>query len=427
VADVTTTGWGGRIGKAIVGIPVGIILFLVSFVVIFWNEGRAVHRAEALEEGKANCVEVADVSKVNPENNGKLVHMTGEAATGETIKDPVFNVSAPALKLTRSAEIYQWVERSESKTERKGTQDVTTTYYYHDKKWVKEPVDSSKFHSDDGGNTDEVIKNVGTLPYKDDVVRAKDAHIGGYKLTDHQVDQMGAGEQLPVTTEMEATLPDKLKGKVKAGQDGDYYQPRAGDDTTKRTKDDPSLDPQIGDVRYSFHVVKPATISLVYKQNGDTFEPYTAKSGSVLDLLVLGQKSAQEMFAAEEQANVTMTWILRLVGLVMMAAGIFLVLNPIAAFVDILPVFRQMASAVIGLFAILVALPLTLITIAIGWLFYRPLLGIGLLVVAFALLGGAFYFVRKVRASKGVGKRRDDDDEDARPRHRRPVDDEDDR
>jgi hypothetical protein len=418
VPEVEYTGWGGRIGKAVVGIPIGILLFLVSFVVIFWNEGRAVHRAEILEYGKGNTVEVSDVSKVNPENSGKLVHMTGEASTGETIKDPVFNVSAPALKLTRNAEIYQWEERSESKTERKGTKDVTTTYYYHDKKWVKEPVDSSKFHPDDSGNADEEIKNVGTLPYKDDVVRAKDAHIGAYKLTDKQVDQMGAGEQLPVTTEMEANLPANLKGKVKAGQDGDYYQPFARNDSTKRTKDDPSLDPQIGDVRYSFRVVKPATISLVYKQNGDTFEPYTDKQGETIDLLVLGTKSSQEMFAAEEQANVTTTWILRLVGLVMMAAGIFLVLNPIAAFVDILPVFRQMASAVIGLFAILVALPLTLITIAIGWLFYRPLLGIGLIVVAVALLGGALFFVRKVRGKAGAGKARDrksrDDYEDDR-------------
>ncbi len=414
--EVTTTGWGGRIGKAIIGIPLGIILFLASFAVIFWNEGRAVHRAEALSEGKAGCVEVADVNKVNPENNGKLVHMTGEATTEDTIKDPVFGVSAKALKLTRNAEIYQWEERSESKTERKGGKDITTTSYYHDKKWVKEPVNSSNFHPDDGGNAGEVIKNVGTLPYKTDVIRNKDARIGAYKLTDHQVDQMGAGDPLPVTTEMEENLPANLKGKVKAGHDGDYYQPFARDEADKPTKDDPSLDPQIGDVRYSFQVVKPATISLVYKQNGDTFEPYTAKSGSTLEMLQLGTKSKDQMFSEEEQANETMTWILRLVGFIMMAAGIFLVLSPIAAFVDILPIFQQMASAAIGFFAILVALPLTLITIGIGWVFYRPLLGIGLLVVAFAILGGAFYFIRKGRAAKladkkrGSGARDDDDD-----------------
>jgi hypothetical protein len=59
-----------------------------------------------------------------------------------------------------------------------------------------------------------------------------------------------------------------------------------------------------------------------------------------------------------------------------------------------------------------VALPLTLITIAIGWVFYRPLLGIGLLVVAVALLGGAFFFVRKVRGKAGAGRARDKHEDD---------------
>jgi hypothetical protein len=404
VAEVEYTGWGGRMGKAIVGIPAGIILFLLAFVVLFWNEGHAVHRAQALAEGKANVVEVADVTKVNPENSGKLVYMTGEAKADEPVKDTTFNVSAPALKLTRNAEIYQWVERKESKTVREGTKDKTVTSYYHEKKWVPKPEDSSNFKPDDGGIPDADIKNVGTLPHKSEVFRAKDAHIGAYKLTDHQVDQMGEGVQLPVTTEMEANLPANLKGKVKAGQDGNYYQPFPREDNSKGTKGDPSADPQIGDVRYSFTVVKPATISLVYKQVGDTFEPYTAKSGSTLEMLVVGTKSSQEMFSAEEAANESLTWILRLVGFIMMALGIFLVLNPIAAFVDILPIFRQMASAAIGVVAILIALPLSLITIGIAWVFYRPLLGIGLVVLAIVILGGAIYFVRKARAGKGAGK-----------------------
>ncbi|HEX5269419.1 MAG TPA: hypothetical protein VFW33_02980, partial [Gemmataceae bacterium] len=62
MAEVEYTGWGGRVGKAVVGIPVGILLFLVSFVLLFWNEGRAVHYAQALTEVRGKCVEVADVA-----------------------------------------------------------------------------------------------------------------------------------------------------------------------------------------------------------------------------------------------------------------------------------------------------------------------------------------------------------------------------
>ena len=42
------------------------------------------------------------------------------------------------------------------------------------------------------------------------------------------------------------------------------------------------------------------------------------------------------------------------------------------------------------------ALPLTLITIAIGWIFYRPLLGVALLVAAGAIFVG-FYLLAKSR------------------------------
>jgi len=106
------------------------------------------------------------------------------------------------------------------------------------------------------------------------------------------------------------------------------------------------------------------------------------------------------MFAEEEQANVTMTWILRLVGLIVMAAGIFLVLNPLATVFDIIPFLGGLASTAIALFAILVSLALSLITIAIGWVAYRPLIGIPLLVVGLAVLGGTGYLLARARGKK---------------------------
>ena len=51
--EVTRTGYFGRIGNAIKGVIFGIVLFFVSFIILFWNEGRAVHTARTLEEGKS--------------------------------------------------------------------------------------------------------------------------------------------------------------------------------------------------------------------------------------------------------------------------------------------------------------------------------------------------------------------------------------
>lgn len=73
--------------SAIGGVLVGIVLFLVAFPLLFWNEGRAVQTAQSLEEGASNVVTVG-ADKVEPGNEGKLVHLTGNAATKESLTDP---------------------------------------------------------------------------------------------------------------------------------------------------------------------------------------------------------------------------------------------------------------------------------------------------------------------------------------------------
>ena len=59
ISVVTERGLGSRLGRSIKGVLVGIVLFGLSFPVLFWNEGRAVKRHRDLQEG---AVHVADQS-----------------------------------------------------------------------------------------------------------------------------------------------------------------------------------------------------------------------------------------------------------------------------------------------------------------------------------------------------------------------------
>ena len=94
------------------------------------------------------------------------------------------------------------------------------------------------------------------------------------------------------------------------------------------------------------------------------------------------------LFAAAQGENVTMTWILRLGGFLLMAVGIYLVFKPLVVLADVLPFFGNLLSMGIGLFAGGIALVLSLLTIAIAWVFYRPLVGVGLLVAGVVVLAG---------------------------------------
>ena len=87
-----------------------------------------------------------------------------------------------------------------------------------------------------------------------------------------------------------------------------------------------------------------------------------------------------EAFAAAEAANKTMTWILRAVGVFVLFIGFAAIFKPLSVLADVIPFIGNLVEKGTGLISFGLALMLGLLTIAVGWIFYRPLLGIGLLV-----------------------------------------------
>ena len=129
--EVTTKSWGSRIGESIKGVLFGLVLVVGSCIFLFWNEGRAVQTERSLTEG-ASLVVPVDPSRVDPANDGKLVHLSGDLKPGAPLTDPDFTVSATALRLARTVEMYQWKEESKSETRKNvgGSEETVTTYEY---------------------------------------------------------------------------------------------------------------------------------------------------------------------------------------------------------------------------------------------------------------------------------------------------------
>jgi len=99
----TTTShqsWFSRLGNSIKGILFGFILFLGAFPLLFWNEGRSVETYKTLQEGGKQVVSL-NSNRVSPENEGRLIHLSGSSETAEVLVDPDFNVSSNAIKLIR--------------------------------------------------------------------------------------------------------------------------------------------------------------------------------------------------------------------------------------------------------------------------------------------------------------------------------------
>ena len=379
-SDVSSESWISRIGKAFLGIPIGIIMFLCSFVLLFWNEGRAVHTARGLAEGKAGVVHV-EPGTVDTANDGKLIHVTGEATTSETLKDPLFGLSANAIRLRRQVQMYQWKETKESSTRKKlggGTETVTT--YKYDRNWADNPIESSKFHHPDGH------QNPSDWPFASWTGQAQSVTLGAFALSTGLVGQIGGHDALTLDKAALDALPEGIKANLKV--DGSRLYRGA----------DPAQ-PAIGDMTVAFEQVKPQQVSLLARQSGGSLGAYTTRAGTTIERLDGGNVSADEMFKQAEAENTTMTWILRLVGFVLMMVGISMVLAPLSVLADVVPFIGSIVGFGTGLIAFGVATVLSLATIAIAWIVYRPILGIAILAVAGLALFGFLKLARNRRAA----------------------------
>jgi len=351
-----------RLGNSFKNIIFGIVLFVASFPVLWLNEGRAVDRAKTLKQG-ADAFVAITADEVNPENEGALVHVSGLATTSETLSDPDFNLSAPAIKLVRRVEMFQWIENVEEETKKKvggGTETKRTVSYA--KAWKSTTIQSSDFENPQGH------QNPGTMAYGSELQTASDVTLGAFRLPAGTVGKISGQKALPATDEALTKLPAAEQAKMKRTGATIYYG------------SDPGA-PAIGDLKISFFEVPPAVISLVAKQLGSTFEPYRFKKGSI-DLFQMGEAGPESMFEAAVSANRTLTWILRLVGFVLMAVGIGLTLGPLGVIGDIIPLVGSLVRTGTGIVAGLLAFVISMTTIAVAWLVYRPLLGILLLAVA---------------------------------------------
>ncbi len=372
VKRVTSQSLSSRLGKSLSGVLGGIALFILAIFLLWWNEGRAVKTALDLEEGESSVVELERIEPVDQSTRGQLVHLIGMAESNETLRDTTFGIETPALKLRRTVEMLQWKENTESKTRTKlgGGTETETTYNY-EKIWSDSLIDSSRF---------EVAaehQNPSFKPLESLEIEASEIRLGAYRLGPGLVGKLSRFEEL--------TPPEDLP-------DGHIAQ---GNVIFRSA--DPNA-PQVGDLRITFKVAMPAEISVVARNNGGVLDGYRANKGSAIQLLHYGNVDARTMFDSAKSANKALTFGLRILGIILMFVGANSVLGPIAVAADVLPLLGRITRVGTSLISAIVTLPTALITIAIAWLAYRPLLAISLMVAGGAIAFGLIHFARKRKA-----------------------------
>ncbi|MBQ6201081.1 MAG: TMEM43 family protein [Prevotella sp.] len=462
--EVTTTGYGTRVGNSFKAIGSGFLMFVLGTALLWWNEGRAVKTEKMLDEAGNAYVEMENPNKKDASLEGELICGTAMATTEDSLVDAQFGIGAKAISIRRNVEYYQWVEHSQTKREDKlGGKEVTTTTYTYTKEWVSSPIESSDFHDPAYQNKNSVLTTVDEseqwaenvkwgaytlseslfhrissreaidLAIAEDLLKQFDkstqaayerAH-GVVNTAINKISQAVSQPAQPVQQPAQVAIPDSIKALLPDSVRAKLDSIQAVTDSLNKqmANAENKMDlqyvhqasnvlyfgrvpgsPEVGDVRVTFEKVVPAKVTIMAVVDGDSFKPYKAKNGKRFQTLVMGKKSGDEIIEGEKEANNMILWALRILGIMIIIGGLKGIFGFLETILKVVPFIAGIFGWGVGIVCTVVGIVWSLIVIALAWLFYRPVLAICLLAIAgFLIWVFAFKGKDKLKefASKG--------------------------
>jgi hypothetical protein len=348
---------------------VGIILVPLTIAWFFSNEGNAIDRDRALRQGRREVISVAR-DRINPANEGRLVHVFGGTSAGEPPRDPRFGVvSAQGIILKRTVEMYQWIESS-------SRMNNHTTYSYS-KEWRSNWIDSEGFSSTTGRRNPK-------MPYTSGAIMARPVRLGAFELSGELVGQIDDFRQIDLSQFAE-TQPKQVAGRA-LRRDGDrYFQ---GEDPRH---------PQIGDMRVTFLEALPSEVTVVARQQGEALVPYSTAHQSDIALLQRGVHDPPDLLATAEIQNNDDAWRNRFLYFLPMSCGIFLLFRP-ATRITAANRLKEFNQAEGCLCSLMLSVALTLVTIGAARLYYQAFwAAVSLAAIVTALVAKRLYDRRRSR------------------------------
>ncbi len=336
-----------------IGVGLGVMLVAVIFALCVEIYTIVTYYSPGLQ---AKDIATISSTRVDPRQDGKLVYLTGKVIGQGVLRDPLFGVQESALALERHVQMYQWAE------------DKAGASYHQT--WLENLQSSSAFKVPEGH------ANPSKMPYMTKRFIAPKASIGAFEIAPKDLMQIMNTTSYPVSDEQYARMHPMLKEYFSI-QNGHYYFGK-----------DPNV-PNVGDTRISYTIMRPVHISMVGVQRDKRIVPHIfASTGK--PMVEIGQVPLEEFMETPSSvppiAQAT-TWILRLVGFVVMFYSIRHITIPLRRLSYLSPGMERMFSRGNILIASMGSVVLFSIVVALCWGVHYPLWGVSGAGVLITLLG----------------------------------------
>ncbi len=346
--EVTHQGWFSRLFGSIFSAMFGVVIFFGSFAVLYWNEG-------AVDDSKLakNAVEV---NAASPSSGavGKFVAATGPLKTSAQLGDEYLK-AGNYVTLSRTAEMYAWVEQKSEKKEKKvGGGEKTITTYDYERRWDSSPSSSNSFKVKSGHFNPE-------MRVKSDSWKAESASLGALKVKMDAITLPGGNN---------VALSDET---VKTGDPNGGYLYVGGARSGQ---------PRVGDVRVSYTALTPGGEYTVLGKLTSTsaIAPMKVEKRDFYRLFEGTKADALKQLSFEYSMWI---WGFRLLGFLMCWGGMRMFMEPLNTLFDVLPFLGSMGRGLTGFITFPIALVLTLVTIVVAQIMHNliAMIVVGILVV----------------------------------------------
>ena len=342
-----------KLGESFKGILGGIVFIIIGIGLLWWNEGNNVKNIKTTDEMEKLVIDVKS-DTVDAANEGKLIATYGKLLNEQTMNDEDFKVSVKTPKLVRTVEMYQWQENEQ-------TDDDNNTTYTYEKVWSETVIDSSNFHQ--AGH-----ENPTMMPYSSKEFLSNSVQVGAFDLNSDQISSLS-------TKATFTGLSEEVAQDINYKMVNNYY-----------INSEDYNNPVVGDIRISFVYNDSTDISILAVQTGKTFTEFVSKVGKKESRLMDGIHSGKEMIEVIKQENKLIKWLLRLGGAILIMLGFSTILKPISVIGGVIPLLGSIVEGAVGIISFILGLCVSLVVIAVAWIRFRPILGIGLLAAVIVLL-----------------------------------------
>jgi hypothetical protein len=375
--EVTHRSWFDRLIGSVGGLLMGLLLFVGSFFVLFFNEG-------SIDFSKvARQAQVVSPAAIQSQAQGKWVALTGTIASSQPLGDNLHLKPGPYIALSRTVEMFAWKEDESRETQRNlGGSETTVTTYRYSTEWTDSPEDSDKFRKSNYVNPSKAIANqifkvanakIGV--YAIDMARLTEATNFPYSCTSDSrrySPHYGNGIRFPDGNRL--NLTPQILMATKAQVFGDYLFQGAGANDA----------PKVGDLRICYNALpNPSTVTVLGQLQGDRIVPGLHQKQAFFRL---SSGSLKESIGDLRNEYLIWLWFFRVLGFLMMWFGLMMVAQPISVVLSVVPFLGDLAEMISGAASFVVALVLSFTAIVVSSLIHQPVVLFGSVMVALTVL-----------------------------------------